>query len=301
MGGSTKQTTTRTPYDVGAVASANSTLANANTQAQGTIAQYSPALNNALNGIQKNIASPPAYLTDARNQLDKTINGDYLSPDSNPYTSSIADLIAKKTQGSYNTTFGASGRSHGGLAAQLSTQGVGDALQSFYGNQYNNERSNQMQAVGAAPSFHADENTDANALFAGVHNLAMMPLDAANAYGSGVTTVNSPYTTDTTTTKQSMGLGQVLGMAAQVAGAAMTGGASLLPSALSAGAGALGSLTSPGSSVLTPAGLLQASGGSSGSGSSFMPMNAGLGGLISGGSNFNGLNARYQQNLKFSA
>ncbi len=222
MGSNTKQTTTRTPYNKAAVDSANAALSSGYGQAQGTIAQWSPALNNAISHINDNIAHPPQYLTDARGQLDKTINGDYVN--SNPYTGGLADLIAGRTQGNYNATFGASGRTHGGLAALLSGQGVGDALGSFYSGVYDQERGRQQQAIMAAPGFHQDEYTDINALFPAVNNTAMLPLNAANAYGQGVTTVNAPYTTDKTVTKQGFGLGQALGLAAMIGSSFIPGG-----------------------------------------------------------------------------
>lgn len=189
-------------------------------QTSDALAHWSPTLNNAL-GLAANTAThPPAYSTDARAQLDKTINGDYIN--SNPYTGGIADLIAKKTQGQYNTTFGGAGRAHGGMAALLSAQGVGDALGSFYNNNYNAERGMQQQAIMAAPGFNQDEYTGVNNLIPAVNNTAMMPLNAANAYGQGITGTTSPYTT--TTQKTPFSVGQGLGLAMQLGSAFIPGG-----------------------------------------------------------------------------
>jgi hypothetical protein len=220
MSSKTKTKTTNTPYDPAAIKASEGALNTANTAAQATIAQNSPALQAAINHITQNIASPPQYSVDARNQLDKTINGDYLDPASNPYASGMAKLIADRTQGNYNATFGASGRSHGGLAAMLSGQGVADALGGFYGNIYNSERANQQNATMAAPAFNQDEYTASNALFPAVGNTAMLPLNAANSYAGGLGSLISPYTTQTTTQKQSM-LPQLIGAAAMIGGAAM--------------------------------------------------------------------------------
>jgi hypothetical protein len=188
-------------------------------QAKDTLAQWSPTLNNALSRASATALNPPAYFTDARHQLDKTINGDYVN--SNPYTGQIADLIAQKTQGSYNTTFGGAGRSHGGMAALLSSQGVGDALGSFYNNNYQQERAMQQQAIGMAPGFNQDEYTGVNNLIPAVNNVAMMPLNAANAYGQGITNTTSPYTT--TTEKTPFNIGQAVGLAAQIGSAFIPG------------------------------------------------------------------------------
>lgn len=196
-------------------------------QTRDALARWSPTLDNALGRASATALNPPAYSTDARAQLDKTINGDYIN--ANPYTGGIADLIAQKTQGQYNTTFGASGRSHGGMAALLSAQGVGDALSQFYNQNYQQERGMQQQAIGMAPGFNQDEYTGINNLLPAVNNRAMLPLNAANAYGQGITGVSSPYSTQTQ--KTPFGLGSALGLAAQI-------GSAFIP-----GAGAVGGLS----------------------------------------------------------
>jgi hypothetical protein len=208
--------TPATPYITGAMGD----MKGAYDTAQGTINKWSPALDQAIQKIQQDIASPPQYVTDARSQLDKTINGDYLNPERNPYSAGMAKLIADRTQGGYNATFGASGRSHGGLAALLSSQGVGDALGNFYGNIYESERGRQQQAIGAAPGFHGDEFTGINELFPAVANTAMLPVNAANAYGQGITGASSPYNTQTTTQKTPL-LPQALGLAGMIGSAFM--------------------------------------------------------------------------------
>jgi hypothetical protein len=175
-----------------------------------------------LAAFQQDIASPPQYLTDARHQLDKTINGDYLNPGSNPYEAGMAKLIGDQAQGEYNTTFGASGRSHGGMAALLSSQGVGNALNNFYGGIYESERGRQQQAISAAPGFHGDEFTGINELFPAVANTAMLPVNAASAYGSAVTGLSSPYSNQSqTTTQKTPLLPQALGLAGMIGSAFM--------------------------------------------------------------------------------
>lgn len=187
-----------------------------------------------LGGVQAALARatqaatvPPAYQTAARDQLTKTINGDFIG--SNPNTDHIAELIAKKTGAQYNSTFGAAGRAHGGLSALLSAQGVGDAVSSFYNDNYNTERQLQQQAIGMAPAFNQDEYTGVNNLIPAVTGAASAPGQIAGQYAGAVTGATSPYVQNTTTQKTS-GLAPILstglGLAAQLGGAALTGGAS---------------------------------------------------------------------------
>jgi hypothetical protein len=190
----------------------------ANQQGTANLNANMGGLNSAIAQINQNVAAPPAYLTDARANLDKTINGDFVGK--NPYIDHAADLVAQKTGAQYESSFGGAGRAHGGLAALLSSQGVGDALNGLYGQQYNQERGLQQQAIMAAPGFHQDQQqTDIGALIPGINASAMLPGQVAGQYAAGVTNATSPYGTKTQTEKSSM-LPQLLGMAAQIGGAA---------------------------------------------------------------------------------
>ncbi len=232
MATKTKTKTKVTPYDPAAIKAGQGALDSGYAQATQMQSQLSPTITAEIQRLGTQLGSPPAYQADARAQLDKTINGDYLSPETNPYASGMADLIAKRTQGGYNASFGASGRSHGGLAAMLSGQGVGDALGQFYGNMYDTERGRQMQAVGMAPTFNQDEYTGVNNLLPAVNNASMMPLNTANSYAGGMGSLIAPYASSKTTQKTG-GLGQVLstgiGLASMVGGAAMGMPPGMLP------------------------------------------------------------------------
>ncbi len=249
MSSKSKTKTKVTPYDPAAIAAGQGALNSGFDAATATQAQFSPVINAAIARIGQQIAAPPAYQTDARQTLDNTIRGDFLAPDTNPWAKGIADLIAKRTQGGYNASFGAAGRSHGGLAALLSSQGVGDALGQFYGNLYEQERGRQQQAVGMAPAFNQDEYTGINNLLPAVSGASNMPLGTANLYAGGLCSLIAPYTTTNTTTKKG-GLGQTLatglGLASMIASpffppAGMLGGAAGAAGA----AGPLGAISNP--------------------------------------------------------
>jgi hypothetical protein len=264
-----------TPYDAAAIKAGQGALDSGYAQAQAKQAQFSPAIDSAIGQIGQNIAHPPAYQTDARTQLDNTINGQYLKPDSNPYTKGMADLIAQRTQGGYNQSFGASGRAHGGLAALLSSQGVGDALGQFYGGVYENERGRQQQAVGMAPQFNQDEYTGVNNLLPAVSNYSNMGLNTANNYAQGMGNLIAPYASTKTTQRTPFGLQQAVGLAAQIGGAIATGGTSLAASGAMSGLGGMmggGNMSGPISNPYGSGGL-----------SSLMQMpqiNNGLGGWV---------------------
>lgn len=101
----------------------------------------------ALDAFNDNGALDLGYIND--NQLQRTAAGDFLTPDSNPFIKSVADRAADTAQARINAQFGAAGRSNGsGLYAQLFSQGIGDAANSVYASNYENERQRQLAAQG---------------------------------------------------------------------------------------------------------------------------------------------------------
>lgn len=242
MATKTKTTSKNTPWAPAQpfVTDSLSQAQNANTAGQATIGMATPALNGAISRLSQNLETPPQYMRDAETQFGRTVNGDFVG--SNPQSDHLADLIAQKTGAQYNSTFGASGRAHGGMAALLSGQGIGDALSSFYGSQYDRERQLQQQAIMGAGQFRQGQNVDLNQLMATTQGAALLPGQVAGNYANTITAATSPYVQNTTTQKTG-GLGQVLstglGLAAQIGGAAMTGGASLGMGAMGGGLGGL--------------------------------------------------------------
>lgn len=218
MGSSTKtksQTTVAPPswgqpYVTGALGAEQSGY----NQAANTYKQFNPDQTGAINYAYDNMNNPSAFTSDAQGLLDQTINGKYLEPGTNPFEAAMGKQIGDQTQGEYNTTFGGSGRDHGGLASVLSSQGVGNALDNFYGNIYEQERSRQQQAMMAEPAFHADQFTAPNAMMPYINSTAMGPLQAAALYGTSVGgTVGQYGTTNTNTTQtQPFGLSSMLGL-----------------------------------------------------------------------------------------
>jgi hypothetical protein len=209
-------------------------LQNASGQSQAAVNAAMPGLQGAFDKVSSLITDKPQYLQDATAQIQHTINGDNLGK--NPYSSQLAGQIADETGNQYNTTFGASGRAGGGLAAMLSSQGVGTALANFYNNQYNTDRSLQQQATLAAPAFYQNEFSGVSPLTSLAGTSALLPLQGANAYSAGVTSATAPYaSSNATNTQTTSGLGTILGPALGLAGALFTGGGSALSGLTSAG------------------------------------------------------------------
>lgn len=93
--------------------------------------------------------------------LGKTANGDFLSPDSNPYIKSVANQAADAAQARTNGLFGSNGRT-GGLWAQNLGQGIANATGNIYAQNFANERQNQLGAQNTL--FGAEQTANQNAL-----------------------------------------------------------------------------------------------------------------------------------------
>ena len=104
----------------------------------------------------------------AQGELSKTMAGDYLSPDSNPWLKGTFDSAASRMADAYRNGTGAQTNAAAGFggafggSAQSELQGqqsraFGDSLGQFannlYGQNYQAERGRQMGAVQAAPQF----------------------------------------------------------------------------------------------------------------------------------------------------
>lgn len=119
--------------------------------------------NQAMNGFQGQ--------QDVGDLYQRTVRGDYLNPDSNPYLRATADAIGtdfNRTVGAQNAsmqrTAGAFGNS--GLQQKMSMDNAGLAgkLNDLYSSNYNMERSNQLQAMQLAPQMQNMGYTDAKQL-----------------------------------------------------------------------------------------------------------------------------------------
>lgn len=127
-----------------------------------------------------NAGSPEMAM--AKQEFAKTIGGDYLSPDSNPWLSGMYDAASRGMTRNFqesvmptlNTRFAmgrtqqdpsgnaqtaAMGRAQGELAT-----GLGDMASNIYGGAYGAERGRMMQAGSMAPTFAQSDYMDSSML-----------------------------------------------------------------------------------------------------------------------------------------
>lgn len=159
-----------------ALAAAKAKLAQSNQTLSGiqttTQRQYNDALVAGPNALQQEASS--ALINRARegsdlyrsasDQMQKTVNGDYLNPDSNPYLSAIYNKGANDITNRVGQQMMMAGRGGSGANQTMLTNQLGDFANQLYGGNYQTERDRQFNATGAAPSFAQNDYNDINQL-----------------------------------------------------------------------------------------------------------------------------------------
>lgn len=100
----------------------------------------------------------------SRLNLTQTMNGAYMSPDSNPYLKQMADTALDQVQGRVNSTMRGTGGYGGSAHTETLARSLGDTAANIYGTNYNNERTNQMRGLAFAPQMANIDYQDLQAL-----------------------------------------------------------------------------------------------------------------------------------------
>lgn len=104
----------------------------------------------------------PLMRSTQQNQLD-TVNGAFMSPDSNPYLQANVNRALGDVKSQVNSQF--NNANYGTTAHQETlARAMGDTANNMYGQNYANERTNQMRAAMFAPQLAQQDYADASAL-----------------------------------------------------------------------------------------------------------------------------------------
>jgi hypothetical protein len=212
------------------------------------IAPFSPEQQYGLAGTtQRAINGSPVNLA-AQNNATATLNGDFMSPDSNQWLKGAYDTAADAETGRINSIF--NNNNFGGTAHQ---ETLGKSLtelgNNIYGGNYQQERGRQMSAMGMAPQLAETDYRDMQALLGvgdarqglaqkymnqqndlwnGKNNYGQNQLDN---YGNVVRTGMGAGQNSTTTSpnpNQSSGIANLIGGGLSIAGLMSGGGMGLL-------------------------------------------------------------------------
>lgn len=144
-----------------------------------TVVPFSGQTQDALAAAEQRARSGSPVQAGGSEQMLKTIRGDYLNPDSNPYLAAtykaasrpMVEQFRDATMPGIDSSFIKSGRYGSGAYAdqQQKAQDVlgrnlGELATGIYGQNYQQERGRQDQAVANAPAYAQSDYNDAQAL-----------------------------------------------------------------------------------------------------------------------------------------
>lgn len=213
LGGSSTKTATQTqglppwlmPYYTGAAKDAQGLYQDAS---------FTPASGATMQGAQELIGFDPAASQGAQGLAQRTLAGDYLSPDSNPWLKQTFDTGADAIQARLGSQFGGAGRFNSGAMAGASGQALADLAGDIYGGNYQAERGRQMQAAGMAPGLDRGVMQGAQAQLMGGGILDEEAMRKANfgwdnldRYTGQLARISNPFSVQTTPLERNKGAG----------------------------------------------------------------------------------------------
>ncbi len=115
-----------------------------------TVANFSPEQTMAHSLITGRALGGSPVTGSAQDEALKTLSGEYLTPQSNPYLSFYAKEAMEQALPSWDNTAVSAGRYGGGAWALGREKLQSDILSKLYGGAYEGERARQMSALGQA-------------------------------------------------------------------------------------------------------------------------------------------------------
>lgn len=158
-----------------------------------TTAGFSPEQQAGMNlNTQRALSGSPTLNAANRNQTN-TLNGNYLSPENNPYLKQNVNTALNDVQTRVNSQF--NGNNYGSSANQeLLTRNLGDTANQMYGQNYANERGMQQQSAAMAPNLANADYNDGNQLQAiGAQRQGLSQQYLNNAANQFNGAANEPY------------------------------------------------------------------------------------------------------------
>ena len=103
-------------------------------------------------------------LASSQSEINKILQGNYLSPTSNPYSQALYNQIAGDVTSGVQSQFSKAGRLGSAANQEVLAGELGKVASQVYGDQYNKERDRMAQATQIAPQLAAMDYQDIQAL-----------------------------------------------------------------------------------------------------------------------------------------
>ena len=157
------------------------------------IAEMTDEQNYGLNAVTKRALNGSPEEQAARNNYTDTMSGKYLDPNSNPYLRANVNQAMNDVSGKVNSQF--NGSNYGTTAHQETlTRNLSDAANQAYGQNYTNERNNQLKDASLAGQYGNIDYNNAQQLI-GVGDISRQEnQDQLNTqYSDWLAAQNQPY------------------------------------------------------------------------------------------------------------
>lgn len=138
---------------------------------------FSPMEQSGYAALNQVVGSGAQALDPAIAENNKTLHGDYLNPDTNPYLKEIATRMGDEAGAVSNASFSGAGRTGSGLAGYYAGKGAAAATGDVYNQNYQAERGRMGSAVGMAPGLEAGRYLGPQALISAGQNISARPFD----------------------------------------------------------------------------------------------------------------------------
>jgi len=90
-------------------------------------------------------------LNQSQTEASNILSGNYLDPNSNPYSQALFNQMSGDVASKVNSQFTRAGRFGSGANQEILTDSLGNLANQVYGDQYNRERQNMVNATQIAP------------------------------------------------------------------------------------------------------------------------------------------------------
>jgi hypothetical protein len=119
---------------------------------EATYTGFAPQTETALQLAQARAIQGNPLLGSAQGEVNKILQGDYLSPTSNPFLQNVANQVADNVTSQVQSQFSRAGRLGSGANQEILAKQLADAQNRLFSDNFAAERQRQFDAVQLAPS-----------------------------------------------------------------------------------------------------------------------------------------------------
>ena len=116
-----------------------------------TYVDFAPETETALQLASARATQGNPLLGSSQTEINKILQGDYLSPTTNPYSQALFNQMAGDVTSQVQSQFSKAGRLGSGANQEILTRGLGELANKVYGDQYNRERQLMANTMNTAP------------------------------------------------------------------------------------------------------------------------------------------------------